>query len=279
MSDKILDIHLISDSSGETASVVCSSVISQFEGYKFNKFIWPMTRKKEDVDAVINSINNPKSIVFYTIVDRDLREYFKHKAHDANIPFISAIGHVMYEFAKIIGNQPNRQIPGSRHLIFDEAYTSKIEALDYTIAHDDGQNLKTFNDADIVIFGVSRTSKSPTSLYLANRGYKVANLPIISEIPVPLDIKTLNSPLLVGFLINPEHLSKIRSSRLSQIGKVDGGSYTNSASVRNELDYAREIYHKHSINIIDVTLKGIEETASEIMNLYFNKTGQHKSRN
>ena len=126
--------------------------------------------------------------------------------------------------------------------------------------------------------GVSRTSKSPTSLYLANRGYKVANMPIISEITNPLDISTLSSPLIVGFLINPEHLAKIRASRISQIGKVEGGSYTDSTSVRSELDYARSIYTKHKIHIIDVTLKGIEETAAEILNLYFNKTGQHKSR-
>lgn len=276
MTDKIINIHLISDSTGETLSSVSRAVLSQFEGVESNDFIWPLVRTKSQIEKVVDSIAKNPGIVMYTILHDDIIHLLKMKCSEMRIPCIPVLSHIIGEFSKYLDMSISNTI-GRQHLL-DNEYFSRVDAISYTITHDDGQSTWDLYESDIVIIGVSRTSKSPTSVYLSCRGYKVSNIPFVSIETMPTNIFELKNPLIVGLTINPEKLSQIRQNRLSSIGSDDMSTdYINLESIKSEIAESKKLFAKLKCPIIDVTKKSVEETAAKIINLFQEKKLKNSS--
>jgi [pyruvate, water dikinase]-phosphate phosphotransferase / [pyruvate, water dikinase] kinase len=270
-----VNIYLLSDSSGETVLYTASAVLAQFEGIYINKFMWPMVRTKAQIDSLIKVINVMHGVIMYTLVDPEIEKYLKEVCQLQGIPVVSVLGGLIEEMSQHIKGKRKRSVPGLQHKILDEDYNDRIAAIDYTISHDDGQMQKDLTKADIIIIGASRTSKSPTSLYLAQRGFKTANVPFIGGVKLDIDIPQLQNKLIVGLTIAAERLKMIRDNRLSSLSaepkKVN--NYTEISSIREELIEARKFFQENNIPVIDVTGRAIEETSAEIINLYYEKFG------
>ncbi len=265
MSKKLINLHLISDSTGETLSSVARAVLSQFEGVESNDFIWPLVRTEPQLERVIDSISKDPGVVMYTILHDDLIESLKKKCYEMQIPCIPVLSHIIAEFSNYLGMNISHTI-GRQHLL-DGEYFSRVEAISYTITHDDGQSSWDLYDADIVIVGVSRTSKSPTSVYLSCRGYKTANIPFVSLETIPETIYDLKKPLIVGLVINPEKLVQIRQTRLVSLGHETGSDYIDLESIKAEVAESRKLFAKLNCPVIDVTKRSVEETAAKIIQL------------
>jgi regulator of PEP synthase PpsR (kinase-PPPase family) len=265
MSKKTVNLHLISDSTGETLSAVARAVLSQFEDVESNDFIWPLIRTKPQLTKALESIEKHKGIVLYTIMHDDLVEDLRKECHRLKIPCIPVLSHIIAEFSNYLGMSITHAV-GRQHLL-DGEYFSRVDAISYTITHDDGQSAWDLFDADIVIVGVSRTSKSPTSVYLSCRGYKTANIPFVSIETIPQNIYELKKPLIVGLTINPEKLVQIRQTRLNSIGQENETSYVDLESIKNEVAESRKLFSRLQCPVIDVTKRSVEETAARIIQL------------
>ncbi len=272
--NKKINLHLISDSTGETLSSVARAVLSQFEGVESNDFIWPLVRNKSQMDKVMEAISKNPGIVLYTILQDDLTETLKNHCYELQIPCIPVLSRIITEFSNYLGMNISHAI-GRQHLL-DEEYFSRVEAINYTLDHDDGQSTWDLFDADIVIVGVSRTSKSPTSVYLSCRGYKTANVPFVSIETMPQTIYDLKKPLVVGLTINPEKLVQIRQSRMASLGQETVSDYIDIEAVKGEVAESRKLFSKLGCVVIDVTKRSVEETAAKIIQLAQEK--KNKSR-
>ncbi|WPX96048.1 Putative pyruvate, phosphate dikinase regulatory protein [Candidatus Bandiella woodruffii] len=267
---------MVSDSSGETVIAVSKAATSQFENIEIKEYMWPLVRVKSQINQLIESIKKKPGLVIYTIINKDLRDYLKARCQETNTKCISPIGNIISEISSYCGIAASKKNP-EKEIFDDESYFKKIEAINFTVNHDDGQLSQNFNEADILIMGVSRTSKSPTSLYLAQRGYKVANWPVINGIDY--NLSQINNPLVVGLTISVDRLIQIRQFRLiSKDIKHCNNEYTDALVAKEELKYANKIFRHHNIPVIDVTSKAIEEISAEIINLYFTKKGEHLVR-
>jgi regulator of PEP synthase PpsR (kinase-PPPase family) len=274
MTQKPINIHLISDSTGETLGSVARAVLSQFEGVESNDFVWPLVRTKSQLEKVMDSIAAEPGIVMHTILHDELIEPLKRHCYELKIPCIPVLSHIIGEFSNYLGMSISHKI-GRQHLL-DSEYFSRVEAISYTINHDDGQAGWDLFDADIVIIGVSRTSKSPTSVYLSCRGYKTANIPFVAIETIPPTIYDLKKPLIVGLTINPEKLVQIRQSRLTSIGQETVGDYTDIESIKNEIAESRKLFTKLNCPVIDATKRSVEETAAKIIQLLQEKKIKEK---
>lgn len=262
---KEINIHLISDSTGETLGSVARAVLSQFENVESNDFMWPLIRNKEQLNQVLESIAKAPGIVMYTIMHDELIEVLKRKCYELKIPCIPVLSHIIGEFSNYLKMNISQTV-GRQHLL-DNEYYSRVEAISYTITHDDGQSTWDLYDADIVIIGVSRTSKSPTSVYLSCRGYKVANIPFVSIETIPDSIYDLKTPLIVGLTINPEKLMQIREARLASLGQEISTSYVDNDAIKKEIAESRKLFAKLKCPILDVTKRSVEETSAKIIQL------------
>lgn len=269
MTEKTINLHLISDSTGETLSSVSRAVLSQFEDVESNDYYWPLIRNEAQLEKVLDSITNNPGIVLYTILQDDLTEALKNHCYKLQLPCIPVLSRIITEFSNYLGMNMNHAI-GRQHIL-DEEYFSKVEAINYTLTHDDGQSSWDLYDADIVIIGVSRTSKSPTSVYLSCRGYKTANVPFVTIDTIPDTVYSLKKPLIVGLTINPEKLVQIRQSRLASIGQDNKTDYIDMDSVKNEIAESRKLFAKLNCVTIDVTKRSVEETAARIIQLLQDK--------
>lgn len=274
MNQKTINIHLISDSTGETLSSVARAVLSQFEGVESNEFIWSLIRTKSQLQSVMDSIAKDPGIVMYTILHDDLIQDLKKYCFDLKIPCIPVLSHIIGEFSNYLGMNITQSV-GRQHLL-DSEYFSRVEAISYTLTHDDGQSYWDLYNADIVIIGVSRTSKSPTSVYLSCRGYKTANIPFVSIETIPSSIYELKNPLIIGLTINPEKLVQIRHTRLNSIGSESSTDYVEIESIKNEIAESRKLFAKLNCPIIDVTKRSVEETAAKIIQLLQEKKIKEK---
>jgi len=263
---KTINLHLISDSTGETLSSVSRAVLAQFENVDSNDFIWPLIRTATQIERVKESITKNPGIVLYTILEDDLIENLKNHCHQLQIPCIPVLSRIISEFSNYLGLDISHTI-GRQHLL-DNEYFSRVEAINYTITHDDGQSAWDLYDADIVIVGVSRTSKSPTSVYLSCRGYKTANIPFVGIETIPSNIYDLKNPFIVGLVINPEKLVQIRQTRLASIGQDADTDYIDIEAVKAEVAESRKLFSKLNCSVIDVTKRSVEETAAKIIQLY-----------
>ena len=274
---RTINIHLISDSTGETLSSVSRAVLSQFEGVESKDFIWSLIRTESQMDRVIKSITDSPGIVLYTIVRDDLVAALKKHCYELKIPCVPVLSRVITEFSNYLNMDMSHTI-GRQHLL-DEEYFSGVDAISYTIEHDDGQAAWDLFDADIVIIGVSRTSKSPTSVYLSCRGYKVANIPFVDIKNIPNTVYDLKKPLIVGLTINPEKLVQIRQVRLTSMGQDNSTDYTDIESVKKEIVQSRKLFAKLECPIIDVTKRSVEETAAKVIQLLQEKQIKEQKTN
>ncbi len=266
---KIINIHLISDSTGETLGAMSRAVISQFKGVESNEFMWSLVRTKRKMLEVIEKIKIEGGIVLYTILSQDLLEILLSECKKNQIATIPALDEIIEKFSKYIGQNIINK-PGRQHIL-DQDYFKRIEAINYTISHDDGQKIDGLEEAEIVIIGPSRTSKSPTCIYLSHRGLKAANIPFISGIELPEKLFKLKNTLIIGLTINSEALIQIRKNRVKILGQdiKSGNEYIDYESVDREVKEARKHYFKNNWPIIDVSKKSIEETAAAIIEKYY----------
>ncbi len=266
---KNINIHLISDSTGETLGAISRAVISQFRGIESNEFMWSLVRTKRKMKEVIEKIKEHRGIVLYTILSQELLDLLLEECKQHQIATIPALDEIIEKFSKYIGQDIINK-PGRQHIL-DQDYFKKIEAINYTISHDDGQKIEGIEEADIIIIGPSRTSKSPTCIYLSHRGLKAANIPYISGVLLPEKITQIQNSLIIGLTINSEALIQIRKNRIKLLGQniSSGNEYIDYESVDKEVKEARKYYLQNNWPIIDVSKKSIEETAAAIIEKYY----------
>ena len=264
--DKKLIIHLISDSTGETLRSVGSAAAAQFNQLEYEENVYPLIRSKKNLERVFEKIRSNPGIVLCTLVDDKIRKNLKDFCNANNLAYMPFMNNIVSLIESETGVEAIKQ-PGGQHQL-NEDYFKRIEALNYTIEHDDGQNTETLNEADIILVGVSRTSKTPTCIYLANQGIKAANVPLIPYQNLPKEIETKNGPLVVALITTPQNLVEIRKKRALELGlDTKSDEYTNMESITKEIDEAKKIFGSMGWPIIDTTRRSVEETAAAIMNI------------
>src|SRR3546814_481950 len=271
-----LHVHLVSDSTGETLESVAKACLAQFQDVEAIKHYWPMVRSVGHLDRVMREIAERPGLIVYTLVNGDVRRKLENRAHAMGLPLVSALDPVLDALSQLLGQEAQNR-PGGQHKM-DAAYFERVEAIHYTIAHDDGALWEEWEEADIVLAGVSRSSKTPTSIYLANRGYKVANIPLVPESPPPATLFNLSHPLIVGLTTSPDRLVQVRRNRLLALKQAPETAYVDPEKVTAELAFARRLFADNGWPVIDVTRRSIEETAAAIMNLLLDWREQQESR-
>lgn len=261
-----LHLHLVSDSTGETLEMVAKAALAQFENAEIIRHFWPMVRSLQHLDRILGELANNPGLVLFTLVNPEIRERLEEKCSLMGLPMVPALDSVTAALENQLGQEAKGR-PGRQHMM-DDAYFDRVEAIHYTIAHDDGVGWENWEAADIVLAGVSRTSKTPTSIYLANRGYKVANIPIVVESPPPPVLFNLRHPLVVGLITAPDRLVQIRRNRLLSLNESTETAYIDADRVKAEVQLARRMFGDNGWPVIDVTRRSIEETAAAIIRLY-----------
>jgi hypothetical protein len=260
-----LHLHLVSDSTGETLESVAKAGLAQFEGVETIKHFWPLVRSKGHLDRVLQDIARRPGLVLFTLVNGEVRSHLEDRCRAMGLPTVAALDPVIEGLQSVLGQQAAAR-PGRQHKM-DDAYFRRVAAIDYTMNHDDGQHSDNWEEADIVLVGVSRTSKTPTSIYLANRGYKTANLPLVPSSPPPDVLFRLQRPLIVGLTTNPDRLVQVRRNRLLSLSQAPDNDYVDMEQVTKEVAIARRLFADNGWPVIDVTRRSIEETAAAIINL------------
>jgi [pyruvate, water dikinase]-phosphate phosphotransferase / [pyruvate, water dikinase] kinase len=274
MSQSHLHLHLVSDATGDTVRSVARACLVQFEGIQTTEHFWVLVRSSAQMERVIEGIAKNPGLVVCTVVDDALRAGLEHACRQLNVHCVPLLDPVMAAIAACVGGR-SRGLPGRQHDL-DAAYFDRIDAMHFTMAHDDGQALGTMHEADLVLVGVSRTSKTPTCIYLANRGLKAANVPFIPEVPLPRALLDLSGPLVVGLTVHPERLIQIRRNRLLMLNQEQETSYVDMDRVAREVLEARRYFLSKNWPIIDVTRRSIEETAAAIIQLYDRHLGREE---
>ncbi|MBR0715287.1 pyruvate, water dikinase regulatory protein [Bradyrhizobium liaoningense] len=266
-SNNYFHLHLVSDSTGETLITVARAVAAQYANVTPVEHVYPLVRSQKQLDRVLDEIEEAPGIVLFTLLEKDLVARLENKCKEINVPSLSIIGPVMQLFEAYLGAATTGRV-GAQHVLNAE-YFKRIDALNYTMIHDDGQHVEGLEEADVVLVGVSRTSKTPTSIYLANRGIRTANVPLVPGIPVPHQLETLTRPLIVSLHATPERLIQVRQNRLLSMGAERGSdTYIDKQAVTDEVAFARKLSAKHNWALLDVTRRSIEETAAAVMKLY-----------
>lgn len=263
---KEFHLHLVSDSTGETVSAVARAATVQFDDIEPDEHIWPLVRTRSQLDKVIAGIDAHPGIVMYTLVDRNLRDILKAECLKRSLPCIPVLAQIVAEMTTYLGIESST-LPGRQHEL-DEKYFSRVEAVNFTLSHDDGQATWDLAEADIIIVGVSRTSKSPTCVYLAHRGFKAANIPYVSGCPLPPELEQLTKPLIVGLTISTDRLVQIRKTRLQSLKQEENTNYVDMEKVEQEILESRRLYARNKWPVIDVTRRSVEETAAQIIQYF-----------
>lgn len=260
-----IHLHLLSDSTGETLETVVKACVAQFDAVEAVRHFWPMVRSEGHLDRVLDDIERRPGLVLFTVVNGALRRELERKCRRRGIYAVSVLDPVIDSLSAVTGQEAKGR-PGRQHAM-DAAYFARVDAIQFTIAHDDGVGSENWEEADVVLAGVSRTSKTPTSIYLANRGLKVANVPIVPEAPPPPSLFALEHPLVVGLTTTSDRLIQIRRNRLLALNQAPETDYVDTEAVDAELAYARRLFADQDWPVIDVTRRSIEETAFAIVKL------------
>ena len=269
-------LHLVSDSTGETLITVARAVAAQYANVTAVEHVDPLVRSQKQLDRVLAEIEEAPGIVLFTLLEKDLVGRLETKCRDINVPSLSIIGPVMQLFEAYLGAATTGRV-GAQHVLNAE-YFKRIDALNYTMIHDDGQHVEGLEDADVVLVGVSRTSKTPTSIYLANRGVRTANVPLVPGIPLPHQLETLKKPLVVSLHATPERLIQVRQNRLLSMGSdTPNDEYIDRQAVTDDVAYARKLSAQFSWAQLDVTRRSIEETAAAVLKLFTDRQRQRFS--
>jgi len=265
--NKIYQVYQISDSTGETLDRIFLAIKAQFSSFNCKTIHYSFTRTKNQVDKIIYKSEKEKNIIIlYTIVDQDLAKYMAREAKKNNIPCFEVLGTLITDFSKLLKQEANRK-PSGQHVL-DEDYYKRIEAVQFTMSHDDGKIIYDLDKSDVILVGISRTSKTPTSIYLANRGYKVANVPIISKKEIPMQlIEGSKKTCAIGLICDATRLLDVRRNRIQSIHENRQGDYINEKEILNELENSKALFKKYNWPIIDVTRKSVEETAASIIKI------------
>ncbi|MGE4232696.1 MAG: pyruvate, water dikinase regulatory protein [Bacteriovoracia bacterium] len=268
-----LKIIVLSDGTGETAAQITKAAMVQFSDKEIYFSRYKNIRTKTQVEAIFDEAAIHHDLVVYTIVSPELRDFIAHKATEKNIPVIDLLGPLLNAMASFFNLTP-KALPGLFHQVNDR-YFKRIEAMEYTIQHDDGRDMTGLEKADIVILGISRTSKTPLSMYLSHQGWKVANIPIIKGFQMPKEVYDLDQRKIIGLTISADTLALIRKARLERLGQEDGGEYANIDAVIEEIEYADQLFRQHKRwPVFNVTGKALEETAAEIIKLMVTRRKQ-----
>ncbi len=272
-----LHMHLVSDSTGDTVTAVARAGVSQFDGVVPVEHVWSFVRSRAQVEQVLSMVKALPGVVIFSLVSTELRNALQEGCSSLKMPCVPILDGVFQALSSILGTETRQQV-GRQHAM-DDGYFSRIAAMDFMLQHDDGQCPWDLNEADIVLVGVSRASKTPTCIYLANRGLKTANVPVVMDCPLPKQLGDLTRPLVVGLTINPEPLVQIRSNRLRQMERGTtplklSDDYTELERVRGELVYARRLFAKYDWPVIDVTRRSVEETAAAVFQLFQGRAGR-----
>jgi len=262
---KFFHLHLISDSTGETLIAAGRAAASQFGDCLAIEHVYPLVRNRKQVADVLSEIDAAPGIVLHTVIDQDLAAVIDETCREMGVPCVSVIEPVLQMFQSYLG-APSRRRVGAQHAL-NAGYFKRIEALNFTMDHDDGQLPHDIDEADVVLLGISRTSKTPTAIYLANRGIKTANIPVVNGMKPPERLFAATKPLIVCLIAQIDHISQVRQNRV--LGSATGyqDTYTDRATIAEELKYAKQLCARHNWPVIDVTRKSIEETAAAIVAL------------
>ena len=265
--NKIYQVYQVSDSTGETLDRIFLAIKAQFSNFNCKTIHYSFTRTKNQIDKIISQSKTEKNvIILYTIVDNKLSKYMDEESKKNNIPSFEVLGGLISDFAKLLKQEANRK-PSGQHAL-DEEYYKRIEAVQFTMSHDDGKIISDLEKSDVVLVGISRTSKTPTSIYLANRGYKVANIPIIPNKNIPEQLReSEKKTCIVGLVCDATRLSDVRRNRIHSMNEDRPGDYTDEKKILNELENSKKLFKKYNWPVIDVTRKSVEETAASIIKI------------
>jgi [pyruvate, water dikinase]-phosphate phosphotransferase / [pyruvate, water dikinase] kinase len=259
-------LHLVSDATGETLTTVARAATAQYTKMSPIEHVYPLVRTQKQLDRALTEIEEAPGIVLYTLLEEDLVKRLEDHCRDLSLPCLSILGPVLQLMRSYLGTETSHRV-GAQHTLNAE-YFKRIDALNYTMLHDDGQHIDELEQADVVLVGVSRTSKTPTSIYLANRGIKTGNVPLVPGITVAAQVEELAHPLVVGLYASPERIVQIRQNRLLGLkSHQDDDQYIDRKAVAEEVMLSRRLCAKHNWPIIDVTRRSIEETAAAVLKL------------
>ena len=260
------NVYLVSDSTGETLDRIFQSLKSQFANFEYNKKEFAFVRTEQQINKIIKECNKIENcLILYTIVETKLAKYISNKSDENNIPCFGILGNLILSFSKLL-NQKAIHKPSAQHVL-DEDYYKRIEAIQFTMAHDDGKKIDDINNANVVLLGVSRTSKTPTSIYLANRGYKTVNVPLVRDQKIPNGLVENKKSCIIGLIADPERLVDIRRNRVAIMKDHNLKEYTDLGYIKEEVENSRKLFKKNNWPIIDVTRRSVEETAASILKI------------
>ena len=264
--NKIYQVYQVSDSTGETLDRIFLAIKAQFSNFNCKTIHYSFTRTKNQIDKIISQSKTEKNvIILYTIVDDGLAKYLITETKKNNIPSFEVLGNLINDFSKLLKQEATR-IPSGQHAL-DKEYYKRIEAVQFTMSHDDGKIVNDLDKSDVVLVGVSRTSKTPTSIYLANRGYKTVNIPLVLDQKIPDNLKTNKTSCIIGLIADPERLSDIRRNRVAIMKDQKLKDYTDLDSIKKEVSDSKALFKKNNWPIIDVTRRSVEETAASILKI------------
>ncbi len=258
-------LHLVSDATGETVQSVARACLVQFDDVELNEHIWTLVRNDRQLEEVIRGIEAHPGFVLFTMVDHDMRTKLQAACRRLRLPCVAVLQPVMAALSGYLKTEEHAQ-PGRQHTL-DAEYYERIAAMDYAMAHDDGQATWNLEEADVVLVGVSRTSKTPTCVYLANRGIKAANIPIVMGVDLPDDLFHLKKPLIVGLTNDTRKLLQVRRNRLQMLNDGSESDYVDPQAVRDEVHFAKRLFTEQNWPVIDISRRSIEETAAAIIQL------------
>ena len=260
-------IYLISDSTGETLDRIFMALKAQFNNFNYELNQFSFTRTESQITTILQDAKKKDSpIILYTVVNSKLAKFLADESNKINIPCFGVLGDLILNFSKIL-NQKATHKPSGQHVL-DEEYYKRIEAIQFTMNHDDGNQTENINESDIILIGVSRTSKTPTSIYLANKGLKISNIPLVNDMKIPQDVIKSDSLCVVGLFTEAERLFDIRRNRLNSLKETEATEYTDLEKIRAEVDQSKKIFKKNNWPVIDVTRKSVEETAASVIKIH-----------
>jgi len=265
--NKLYQVYQISDSTGETLDRIFLAIKAQFSNFNSKTIHYSFTRTKNQINNIISKSKTEKNIIFiYTIVDESLAKYLVDEAKKNNIPSFAVLGSLISDFSRLLKQKASHK-PSGQHTL-DKEYYNRIEAVQFTMSHDDGKITKNLEQSDVVLIGVSRTSKTPTSIYLANRGYKVSNIPIVSNKELPTDIiEDCKKTCTIGLVCDASRLLDVRRNRIQSMNEDRLSDYIDEKEILNEIENSKSFFKKNNWPIIDVTRKSVEETAASIIKI------------
>ena len=266
--NNVYQVYLISDSTGETLERIFLALKAQFKNFKYQTHHFSFTRTENQVLKILEMCKkNHNSIILYTVVDNKLSKFLSDESNRNKVPCFGVLGDLIISFSKLL-NQEASYIPSGQHILNDEYY-NRIEAIQFTMNHDDGNSIGDIQKSDIILLGVSRTSKTPTSIYLANKGYKVSNIPLVNENSIPDSLKNnKEKKCVIGLTAEPERLVEIRKNRLNTLKENQNINYVNVEKIRKEVDQSKKTFQKYKWPTIDVSRKSVEETAASVIKIF-----------